>query len=106
MNMGKLFLLLSLFRKGNAILDPEVLHDKDKLVLLITAFLTALGNGAPQLGIDLGWLTPELSNLLAGGIAAVYIGVQHYISSPNRGLPAKPVQPDVQANSEADRQAP
>jgi hypothetical protein len=87
--MNKLLLLLSLLRRGEAIADPEVLHDKDKLVVALTAFITLAGNVAPQFGIDLGWLTPEVANLLAGGIAAVYIGVQHYISSPKRGLPRK-----------------
>jgi hypothetical protein len=101
--MNKLITLFSLFRRGEAIADPEVLHDKDKLILAITALITALGNAAPQFGFDLGWLTPDVANLLAGGIAAVYIGVQHYISSPNRGLPAKP---EPAGNSQDDLRGP
>jgi hypothetical protein len=90
--MEKLLILFGLFRHGNAVFDAEKLHDKDKLVIALSAFLTFIGNALPKLfGIDLGWFTPELANQLAGGLVVVWLGVQHYISSPNRGiLPAKP----------------
>jgi len=94
--MNKLALLVSLFRKGEAVTDPATLHDKDKLVIAVSAFIVALGQGVTQLfGLDLSWFTPELANMAAGGVVVVYLGVQHFISSPKRGLLPPKGEPDA-----------
>lgn len=92
--VDKILAAFDLLRRGSAVADPEVLHDRAKLVVVLTGLLTAIGNAAPKLfGVDLP-LDPETCNLLAGGIAAAWLLVSGWIASPERGiLPARKPEP-------------
>lgn len=90
MNVAAIPAAFDLFRKGSAVADPELLQDRGKLAIAISAVLTAGAHLAGVLGHPLPVDTDTIDQI-AGGLAAAAYLVVHYGASTSRGvLPAKP----------------
>jgi hypothetical protein len=87
--MGKLLNLLNLFRKGDAVANPEAWKDGGNAVMLLVPLFMAIVKIAGDFGYGLQ-LTTEEATSIAGGVVAAVQFVVHNISSDKAGiLPAK-----------------
>lgn len=87
--MRKLFVFLGLMRQGNALADPEVWKDRERLARAITVFIAALFQALKVFGVDIE-IDPDLAS--AGGlfIAGVVWMFVRTAADPDKGLPRKP----------------
>jgi len=88
--MGKLWALLDLFRKGNAVADPALWKDRTALTLALTALILAAAKAAKGLGYDLPISETDAATLAAGVAVAVGLFGNYATSSKVGILPAKP----------------
>lgn len=87
--MDKFFDLVNLFRKGDAVSNPEAWKDAANAASLLVPLLTAIVKVLGDFGYGLK-LTPEQAVSIAGGVVAVVQFVISNISSAKSGiLPAK-----------------
>jgi len=90
----KLMNLINLFRKGDAVSNPEVWKDFGNAQMLVVPLLMAIVKVAGDFGYGLK-LSTEDATAIAGGIVGSVQFVVHNVSSERAGiLPAKRV-PDA-----------
>lgn len=97
--MEKLFAVLDLFRKGNAVADPAAWKAGSVGLMALVPMLLALDRLATSFGYSLGMDAKNAADIAVGLLAVVGV-VSHVVSSEKIGLPAKPA-PD-NANGPAD----
>jgi hypothetical protein len=98
--MEKLFAVLALFRKGNAVADPALWKNGSITVLLLVPAILALNRVGEAFGVGLGISEDEAATIAAGIVSLVGV-VSHVITSKTIGLP--PVNPPDKTNGYADR---
>lgn len=98
--MEKLFAVLALFRKGNAVADPAMWKNGSITVLLLVPGILALNRVSEAFGFGLGISEAEASNIATGIVAIVGV-VSHVITSKTVGLP--PSDPPHAPNGYANR---
>ena len=92
--MGKLWEILALFRKGNAVADPALWKNGGITAALLIPVIMALARVAEAFGVPL-----PISEIDAATLAAAVLYVLHIvltvITSPTVGLPAQrpPISP-------------
>lgn len=87
--MKTLIDILNLFRKGDAVANPEVWKDASNATTLLVPLLMAIVKVAGDFGYGLQLTTEEATSIAAGAVACVQF-VIHNISSNKAGiLPAK-----------------
>lgn len=93
--MGKLWAILDLFRKGNAVADPKLWKDRTALSLALTALILTGCKVAKGFGYDVPISEADAATIAAG--FAVVVGLlSTYLTSNKVGiLPAKPVLHDL-----------
>jgi NhaP-type Na+/H+ or K+/H+ antiporter len=88
--MTKLMALFALFRKGNAVANPELWkHGGAALQAALVSLIVSLASTGTAFGIDLDMST-ETAGAVAAGIMALSSVVVTYITSKRIGLPAAP----------------
>ena len=84
--MGKLWAILDLLRKGNAVADPSLWKDRTALTLALTALILAAVKLAKGLGYELPISESDASTVAAG--VAVLVGLlSTYATTDKLGLP-------------------
>ena len=84
--MGKLWALLDLFRKGNAVADPKLWKDRTALTLALTALILTAVKVAKGFGYDLPISETDAATLAAGIAVAVGL-LGTYATTDKIGLP-------------------
>jgi uncharacterized membrane protein len=97
--MEKLFAVLALFRKGNAVADPALWKNGSITVMAIVPVLLALVRVAQAFGVDVQ-VSDADANAIALGIVSLVGVFSHVITSEKVGLP--PVSPSDPADRPAD----
>lgn len=87
--MGKLWAILDLFRKGNAVADPAIWKNSGNIAAALVALLLAVDRVAAAYGLPIG-ITESDAVAIAGGIAAAGHIVLSIVTSDKIGLPANP----------------
>lgn len=88
--MQKLFDILSLFRKGAEVANPEAWKDAGNAGTLVAAAVMALVKVLGDFGIGVQ-ITLEQAASIGGGAASMWLFIVHNITSKRAGiLPAKP----------------
>ena len=92
--MEKFFALMSLFRKGSEVANPEAWKAGQVNANIVAGFILAAGHFADLFGLGLN-LTDVQAGTLAAGVLVLVNVVLTVVTSKRAGLPAKPevVQP-------------
>lgn len=86
--MGKLFAILDLFRKGNAVADPAAWKNGSMAAMLLVPLLMSVERAGKAFGVEL-WINEAIAGDIAAGVVALVGVFSHLVSSDKVGLPAK-----------------
>lgn len=97
--MQKLFAILALFRKGNAVDDPALWKNGGMAAMALVSVLLALSHVARLFGWPLEIDEADAGAIATGLVTAIGV-VSHLVSSKTVGLPADPASnpPDGSAD--------
>jgi len=87
--MEKVMDLLSLFRKGNEVANPEAWHDGGNAAALLATVLTALVKVAGDFGYGIKLDTPTAIAIASGIVAVVHVVLNNITSKSGGLLPSK-----------------
>jgi NhaP-type Na+/H+ or K+/H+ antiporter len=96
--MTKLLAILALFRKGNAVANPELWKNGGAaLQVALTGFIISMAATGRVFGFDIP-INIETAGAIAAGVMAVASVCVTYISSKRVGLPAAAAPPAPEPN--------
>jgi hypothetical protein len=99
--LGKLMDLLSLFRKGSEVANPEIWHKGSDAVSVIVPFVMAAVKVAGDYGYGIQLTADQAMQIALGVIAAIQFVVRNFTSKHAGILPAEPTPKVVPSDEPA-----